>query len=1070
MLIFKKGKTGERITAFGFKNMEVIMPSRTHLRAIFVTLLLAFTASLNMYGQEATRTIGKFQYGKFSGNWFTLINDGKKGDMIDTTHIILRQKNGFDARKFNFDKVNLPILKDVRGKLTGNFYEFEIPKGVDALEVLELLNKTGEFEDVFFNVLIEVESNDPKYSSQWNIPKVQAQNVWSLTTGSSSVIVAVIDVGADYNHEDLISNKWSGTGYDFYDQDSDPYPYDGAGHGTCVAGIIAAATNNSLGIAGIAGGWGSSSGVKLMHLRAGYRYYDNITQKWREVIDISAASQAVGYAASNGAKVINMSFGGFSPLPTLESAINNAVNNYNVVAVASAGNYEQGQSTSVNYPAAYSNVVAVGATTENDLRKSLNDGTDESYWGSCYGSQLWITAPGIHVRTTDITGSPGYDPTNYYDWFNGTSAAAPHISAIVALMRSINPSLAVSQIRGELRYSADKVSAMGGNDWTSEYGYGRINANNAVHNLYVPQVYSTVQNAVNVATSGQNIIVSGTTSLSSNVSIVSGVTLTIKSISTINLNGHSIISTGGTITKEAGATINGLRATLTYGTIKGLFSTIQSAIDAAPQNYVVEIQNGTFNENITVYGKDYITILSAGQYSTYLTGTQQFYFCNNLDIEALNCQQINAYYCNNCRLINNIVSEGGIGLYSCTNFDCGSDDISSCSIGLNAAASSGYEVYTSHSDDNTSISSSNSANVHVYHSWFCEPVTYDFSATSSGHLDALDCYFVIPGHPVSYTSGGGTVTHSGDMSCVSKISNNTGGKYGPSAMQIKSDDSVETEFSKVNTSYFTLLKTINEAEEKGISGNEVLKNQFLNIAIDFKNFIDKNPQSSLARVALTTTANSFGLFDDNNGMKSFLDEIINDEKLASLKGNAENLMIDYYSNIEDYDNAISTADASINNYKSDDQLLCEGLLKKGLILSHKLKQQEKAIECFSAIVNSYPDNSLAEFAKNQLEELGVKFDEPANTASDNNEGLSTSSYPNPFNPTTIINYTLPENERVVIKVYDILGREVKELVNEQKAAGTYSVELDGGKLSSGVYFYTITAGRFSETKKMMLTK
>lgn len=88
----------------------------------------------------------------------------------------------------------------------------------------------------------------------------------------------------------------------------------------------------------------------------------------------------------------------------------------------------------------------------------------------------------------------------------------------------------------------------------------------------------------------------------------------------------------------------------------------------------------------------------------------------------------------------------------------------------------------------------------------------------------------------------------------------------------------------------------------------------------------------------------------------------------------------------------------------------------------------------------------------------------------NNVGFSTSCYPNPFNPTTIINYTLPKDERVVIKVYDILGREVKELVNEQKTSGTYSVEFDGSKLSSGVYFYSITAGRFSETKKMVLTK
>jgi len=292
----------------------------------------------------------------------------------------------------------------------------------------------------------------------------------------------------------------------------------------------------------------------------------------------------------------------------------------------------------------------------------------------------------------------------------------------------------------------------------------------------------------------------------------------------------------------------------------------------------------------------------------------------------------------------------------------------------------------------------------------------------------------------------------------------------PSTAQLQSDDSVETEFSKVNASYFALLDTINETNGIEISGNEVLKNRFLNIASDFKSFIDKNPQSSLARVALTTTANSFGLFEDNNGMKSFLDEIINDEKLASLKGNAEILMIDYYSNIEDYDNAISTADASINNYRSNSDLLCEGLLKKGIILAHKMNQPERAIECFSTIVNDYPDNSLVEFAKNQLEELGVEFDEPVNTASDNNSGLSISCYPNPFNPTTTISYTLPTDELVMLKVYDILGREVTTLVNEVKQAGTYSVSFDASNLASGIYFYTISAGKFHLTKKMLLLR
>ena len=307
--------------------------------------------------------------------------------------------------------------------------------------------------------------------------------------------------------------------------------------------------------------------------------------------------------------------------------------------------------------------------------------------------------------------------------------------------------------------------------------------------------------------------------------------------------------------------------------------------------------------------------------------------------------------------------------------------------------------------------------------------------------------------------------------CMQKINANAGEQDNFSFAQIQSDDPVENEFSKINSAYFTLLKTIREDKEKGIQDNGNLKYQLLTNVEDFKNFIKKNPQSSQASVALTTAANIFNLFEDNDGRKSFLDEILNDKELSSLKGTAENLMIDYYSNIKDFDRAIITADAFITNYKSDEELLCEGLLKKGLILAHQMQQPDKAIECFADIVNNHPNNQITEFAKNELKALG-KDSEIIKKGSLTTEslGFSTSSYPNPFNPTTIINYTLPENERVVIKVYDIIGREVKELVNEQKAAGTYSVEFDGSKLSSGVYFYTITAGKYSQTKKMVLTK
>jgi hypothetical protein len=109
--------------------------------------------------------------------------------------------------------------------------------------------------------------------------------------------------------------------------------------------------------------------------------------------------------------------------------------------------------------------------------------------------------------------------------------------------------------------------------------------------------------------------------------------------------------------------------------------------------------------------------------------------------------------------------------------------------------------------------------------------------------------------------------------------------------------------------------------------------------------------------------------------------------------------------------------------------------------------------------------------KNELQILGVEIEElDKESAVGDNLEFSTSSFPNPFNPVTTINYTLPTDEKVVIRVYDILGREIALLVNEEKSAGTYSMRFDASNLASGIYFYSIKAGKFNQVKKIVLAK
>ena len=310
-------------------------------------------------------------------------------------------------------------------------------------------------EEIEFNYVRQTQAseiipNDPHFEEQWNLSLIDMPGAWAIEKGNPEVIIAIVDTGFDYTHEDLASQAWINAGeipdngidddnngyiddvrgWDFSEppssdgsgksQNGDNDPIDESGHGTHVTGIIGAAVDNDVGIAGIA--WNCT----LMPIRgagvAGIRD------------DRSAA--AIIYAVDNGARVINMSWGGRERSFVLRDAVDYAYAR-GVLMVAASGNDSEGASI---FPAGYRKVISVAATEQHKQR----------FYQSNFGASIDIGAPGNVIVSTHIN--------NRYRPLSGTSMATAHVTGVAALIISKRPSLTHQEVRQILLSTTDPIT------------------------------------------------------------------------------------------------------------------------------------------------------------------------------------------------------------------------------------------------------------------------------------------------------------------------------------------------------------------------------------------------------------------------------------------------------------------------------------------------------------------------------------------------------------------------------------------------------------------------------------
>ncbi|MEN8913312.1 MAG: S8 family serine peptidase [Polaribacter sp.] len=368
---------------------------------------------------------------------------------------------------------------------------------LETSELFELVNQLQkdnrvEFAEPNFIRMMKPHTNDPFFSSQWAINNqgylggtidadMDVDDAWNYTTGSG-IKVAVIDEGVDLSHTDLTANLL--TGYDATGNGSNGAPNEenDDAHGTACAGIIAAVANNTNGTAGVA------YNAKIIPVRIAYSVSSTSTA-W--ITNDNWIANGINWAWQNGADVLSNSYGGGSYSSTIESAINNAVNNgrngKGSVVLFSSGNDSGGNGNPVSFPATVASAISVGASSMCDTRKNLSS-CDGEFWGSNFGNSLDIVAPGVQIYTTDISGSNGYRNGDYMPSFNGTSSACPNAAGVVALILSADQSLTQQEAREILERNTDKVNGYNYSNnlnqpngtWNNEMGYGRVNAFAAV--------------------------------------------------------------------------------------------------------------------------------------------------------------------------------------------------------------------------------------------------------------------------------------------------------------------------------------------------------------------------------------------------------------------------------------------------------------------------------------------------------------------------------------------------------------------------------------------------------------
>jgi len=853
-------------------------------------------------------------------------------------------------------------------------YRLKISSPFDPLYVSAKLAKLSEIEwaePLYLREIVHT-PNDPKLTIQHGLTNVQAEAAWDISKGNSNIIIAIVDTGVDWNHEDLAANIWLNDdpingvdddqngfvddirGWDFGGldgtADNDPVE-DTPSHGTHVAGISAATTNNSTGVAGL------GYNLTIMPVKTSrHDLGDNI---------IAYGYEGITYAADNGADIINCSWGGFGYSNAEQEVINYAVSKGSVV-VCAAGNDGKND---VIFPAAYDGVLSVGNTNRND----------ELSTSSNYGRDLDVCAPGSSIYSTwQSSAQP-------YIYLSGTSMASPLAAGLAGLVIDQFPNYTPLQIIEQIRINADNIDNLNPGK-ENLLGSGRINAYKAVSN---------------------------------------------RNVKSVRILSHEFVEANN---------IDGV-----------IESGDEVEIRISFMNYLNPLS--VFTAQLTSESND-VTI-SQSQFSTTSKGTlEEFNNSNNKFKFTVN---------------ENSANDNEV-LFKLTYSDGNYSDFELISVLINP-------TYRTQSGNNIS-----------------------FTITSKGTLAFNDYPTNQNGDGFTFMKGRSLLFEAGLM-------------YGISETNLVS--SVRDANAELQSADFSPLSFVQINNPGAIADQE-----------GFSTFNDNN--AGTKTLNLETELRTFSFSDDGNDSYIILKYIFKNNSGSDYSDFYTGIYFDWDIDDDGYDENVTKYDSQNGfgyAYHTDIDkpyigmaLLTDGTngyygiandgldggvgvydgfsdASKWLTLTSGLSKTDAGPNDISAVVSAGPFdiqadstlvvafslsagidlNSLQNSVTNSRDRYDSLLVETPDEPDLPIEFSLSQNYPNPFNTSTTIEYAIPlvgagYASTTKLIVYDILGRAVAILVNKNQDPGIYEVLFDAAGLTSGIYFYTLKTGDFTESKKMILIK